>query len=1604
MASLLKYVQFTIALIVTLGSANAQLQADFTANLTSGCSPIIVHFQDISSGNPTQWKWDLGNGTNSVLQNPSVSYTTPGTYNIKLVIRNSAGADSIIKSQFITVFDNPNVNFSALPTTGCYPLNVQFTDLTIASSGTNTQWQWDFGNGNVSTVQNPSHTYLTQGSFNVNLKVTNSKGCFKVLTKSSFINVDGGVTANFTYVTSGNCQPPTPITFTNTSTGTGLLTYQWWFGDGVTSTQTNPIHSYTNSGSYTVTLITTNSEGCRDTIVKTNAINIGSVQANFIHPTTICAGTSVNFINTSTPATASSFWTFGDNTTSTQINASKIYTTAGSYQVKLINNFGACKDSITKTIIVKAKPLAAFSSTNNIACSAPTTVQFVNNTMGGESYLWNFGDGNTSTLQSPTHIFNSQGNFAISLIATNNNGCRDTLTKNNFVKITPPKIDSLVRMPKEGCVPLTVNLSAGISSIQNVASYQWNFGDGATSNQANPTHIYTTEGKFDVQLIITTVGGCKDTIKIINAVKVGHKPSANFEANLTDVCAFTGVAFTDLSTNGPIDSWQWSFGIGEISTLQNPYTQFPDSGYFSIKLIVSNNGCKDTMLKLNYIHVNPPVAKFKYTVNDCSNKLQVTFIDSSIAAITYSWDFGDGDSSNLINPVHIYATSGVYNVTLKVTNGSCYHYRSRLVTVDNKVGILKISAYENCKNTNVNFSIDSVNTARAATYSWYINNQSSIATSNPSLSYNYTQIGSYNGYVAILYDNNCSDTLFTNAPIKIYGPTANFKPENFQYCSNINVNFIDSSSTDGQHAINNWAWNYGDGTIVNNSTPASSHTYTSAGNFSVALKVTDAFGCVDSLSKISAVSISKSVAAFIENDTLVCPTSTVSFTNQSTGNNLSYSWDFGDGGTSNMISPSHTYQYQGTYTIKLLVADPLGCNDTLIKINRIKIYNPIAKFSLSDSFAVCPPLLVNTTNTSIYAGSSTWTFGDGSGANITHPSHLYTYPGNYTVKLVVRNTGGCADSTTKSVLIYGPTGTFSYTPNLACNPVQVSFNAITQNSIKNIWDYNNGVTLATTSNTSSFTYTVMGHYIPKLILEDAQGCKVPIIGADIIKVKDVEAFIAVAKKTVCDSGYVQFVDSSITNDLITQYAWNFGDGTTSTQASPIHNYNIKGLYNVRLKVTTQTGCTDTITYLQAVKVVAAPKAIIVGDSSVCKGGSLLFTSNITNPDSSAITWYWSFGNGNTSTLQNPPIQAYTISGNSNLINIATNSSGCADTTIKTIRVREIPVVDAGVDTAICRNTTYTLQATGANTYTWVGNTTTLSCTNCAVSIAKPLTNITYKVVGKSEYNCVASDSITIRVQQPLKITVDKGDTLCLGETAKIKALGSEKYTWFPTLYVDNAAASQVNIRPANDTLINYMVIGKDNKNCFADTGFVKIKTYPIPKFEIKQDEITLNAGSTIKLQTTNSADITKWKWTPAKHLDNANLAQPTAIAKESITYVCVAANEGQCVGRDEVKIIVVCNSGNIFMPNTFSPNADGVNDVFYPRGKGLYSIKNLRIFNRWGEVVFERTNFQANDINSGWDGTSKGAKLPSDAYVYSMEILCDNSTIVPSKGSITLLR
>jgi PKD repeat protein len=180
--SLFKRAALTALLYLTSLLATAQFVANFGASPTSGCAPLVVNFQDLSTGNPVSWQWDLygvGIGTPSSLQNPSATYFNPGTYTIRLIVTNAAGIkDTMVKQQYITVFAQPTVNFSGTPLTGCFPLPVCFTDLSIPGSGTITNWLWDFGDGTNSTLQNPCHTYTAAGNYNVSLRITNSNGCF----------------------------------------------------------------------------------------------------------------------------------------------------------------------------------------------------------------------------------------------------------------------------------------------------------------------------------------------------------------------------------------------------------------------------------------------------------------------------------------------------------------------------------------------------------------------------------------------------------------------------------------------------------------------------------------------------------------------------------------------------------------------------------------------------------------------------------------------------------------------------------------------------------------------------------------------------------------------------------------------------------------------------------------------------------------------------------------------------------------------------------------------------------------------------------------------------------------------------------------------------------------------------------------------------------------------------------------------------------------------------------------------------------------------------------------------------------------------------------
>ena len=1595
---------FLLCLLSFISKAQKPV-AGFYSNIKEGCAPLLVQFIDSSKNNPTSWIWDLGNGVTSTQQNPLTTYLNAGTYTVQLIAINSNGRDTITQTNYIIVHDKPTINFSASKTTGCFPLNVQFTDASNANSGTITNWTWDFGDGNTSTQQNPQHTYSVAGSFTVTLQVKNSKGCTSILNKPNYINITDGTKANFN-VSASSCTLPVNINFTNTSTGSGALNYQWNFGDGNTSTQPSPTHTYTSNGSYTVTLIATNNAGCKDTLIKANAVTVGTVNADFnFAGTSTCQNTVINFTNTSLPTTTNVVWDFGDGTTSTQSNPQKVYISSGNYNVKLVANFGSCKDSITKIITITPKPTAHFTYTPVSSCLAPLTVNFVPVNSAFSAYQWNFGDGTTSTQPNPTHTFTSNGSYTVTLITTNSDGCKDTLVKTNAVVITPPTINSIYGgAPYSGCAPYTNSYQAYITTSDTVVTYQWDFGDGTpVASGSNPTHTYLNTGFYTIKLIITTLHGCTDTLIAPQIIKLYEKPHANFSAFPLNGCAKDSINFTDLST-GTITSFNWSFGDGGFSFFQNPTYFYTDTGWFTVRLIVSNNNCKDTFKINKYIYINPPIAKFEYTL-DCDTPLLRKFIDKSIGAVTYLWDFGDGTTSTDPSPQHIFPGIGTYNVKLTVTNGACVHENTQLISIAFVNPVLTVNGNEHCKYANVTYNVTNILPAYVNYYEWNFGDGTSSAGGNlQSVTHQYIKSGNVSPFVVIVDGLGCVDTLKLQIPVSIYGPKAGFtNPAGT--CINGTINFADTSLTDGIHNITQRIWDNGDGGLDTLTTPAYAHQYNNTGFYTVKLKVVDNYGCYDTIVKPNAVLITKPVASFTVSDTIKCANNNIQFNNTSQGVNLTYVWSFGDNLSSTQKNPQHAYSTQGFYDVKLKIKDIFNCTDSIVKPSLVHISNPVASFNFiqGDTLGLCYPYTIQVANSSTSITSINWSFGDGGFSNVNTPSHIYNYVGSYKLTLKAFGYGGCVDSVSKNIIVRGPTGTFSYSPLQFCSPTVVNFTAHTKNNASFVWDFADGVVILSADSVVSHTYKTAGIFKPAIIMIDSAGCQIPIAGIDTVKVADVTTFIKLPQTQFCDSVQLNLLDSSIAiNDTITQYHWNFGDGNFSTLKNPKHFYNHTGNYTVSIKVTTSLGCTNTDTLQVPLQVVQTPKIAITGDSSACVVTPLNYTGTILKNDTLPLSWHWSLANGNTSTLQNPLPQQYNTAGTYNIKAIVSNAVGCADTVQKNIIIHPLPNTYAGLDSFVCRGSFITLHATGANTYQWYADTS-LSCLTCASPHANPTTDKVFKVIGISSFGCIKEDSVFIKVQQPFSLAISPNDTLCIGESAQLKAFSDgDIFNWQPTTGLNNPTIANPIATPTTTTV--YSVIVNDLKNCFKDTATVEIKVYPIPQFNIVESIIQANVGAQIPLVTTNSTDITKWNWFPKQWLSCYDCPTPTASITDKIKYIAEASNPGGCSTRDEITIEPLCNGYNVFIPNTFSPNGDGANDVFYPRGNGLFTIRSMTVFNRWGEIVFSKRNFSANNASEGWNGTFNGKQLSADVYVYSIEVVCINNESMFLKGNIMLLR
>ncbi len=454
-----------------------------------------------------------------------------------------------------------------------------------------------------------------------------------------------------------------------TLTATGGGTYLWTPGNSTDSIITV---SPTSTAIYTVTV--TNSGGCKDS--SSINVTVNPLPQALFNLNPVCKNTPMIFNDASIGSISNWNWNYGDGSSSTLQNSTYIYATCDTFSVKLMvtTNVG-CRDSITKTARVNCLPVADFSFTD--VC-LNQTMNFIDlSAVSGDtvsSWSWNFGDGSPlNTIQNANRTYTSAGPHVVSLIATSNNGCKDTVIKNVNIHPLPDANFSTTNVCDGSIVPF--NDLSTISSPDMIQSWAWNFGDGSpVYNNQTTSHPYSTKGSYSAQLVVVSNFGCADSIT--KTVIIHPNPVVNFRATDTSGCAPLCTSFEDLSSVTPGANMQWAWDVGDgsgVSASQNfdhcytnPSVSFVV--YYSVSLTVtSDSGCFATMTKNNYISVFPnPVADFSVEPPKTTilNPI-IAVTDASAGVDFWDWNFGDLSTSSISNPApHTYADTGKYIITL----------------------------------------------------------------------------------------------------------------------------------------------------------------------------------------------------------------------------------------------------------------------------------------------------------------------------------------------------------------------------------------------------------------------------------------------------------------------------------------------------------------------------------------------------------------------------------------------------------------------------------------------------------------------------------------------------------------------------------------------------------------------------------------------------------------------------------------------------------------------------------------------------------------------------------------------------------------------------
>lgn len=1294
--------------------------------------------------------------------------------------------------------------------------------------------------------------------------------------------------------------------------------------------------------------VTANCSNTSEAIIPTNTYNPGLIDSLLS-----CGSYTIQFGNLST-SSFTYMWDFGDPTTTNDTSSSEFptwtYSDTGTYLVTLITNPGtACEDTDQAWAVVYPFMVPDFDWTGTM-CQY-TTVQFNDlstNAIGNlTNWSWFFGDGTTSTLQNPSHVYQSNGVFPVVLIIENDIGCRDTIIKPVLINPAPP-----VNAGPDQVICLSD--SHQIVGVGN-GTWQWSPNDGTLSSQTISNPIASPIVPTTYTVVLTSFNGCENTDSI--TIGVAEYPVVNAGPDFTICNSSSGQMAATASDTSGISFVTWTpFLAGGGYTPTVPAGSVPANGCATWTFSATNmHGCRstdDVTVCRNVIAVD-----LGPDVTVCQGDPIVMNPVSSNGLQTYSWSPAQGlSASNIANPIATPASTTNYVLTVTDTAG-CTGTDNITITV-NPVPTVDAGPTDSvCTNSTIQ-----LNATGSIGVSWAWNNADNDVANTTVPNPVVTPANSKFYYVTVTGGNGCTAT--DSVWIEVLPRPDVQTSADFEICKSDSIKL----STTGAYAYSwippgtpglgcnfcgdPWFFAYAPGVPV--------------GPKDYVVQGVDIYGC----SNRDTVTITVNPLPPIDAgpDVFICIDDTTTLSPSGAGVGGSYVWTPSPflsctGCTNPEAFPPTTETFFVTGT------DAKGCrNWDKVKVN---VFTASSIFVTSDP-TICTgqstPLSAFHPNAQSYSWAPASSVSPSTGANVTASPTTTT---TYTVTVLDNN--NCAQVTTVTVYVNPLPNVVASADVTICefDSTQLDVNgAISYTWAPATWISNANVKTPNVSPPpGNTTYTVTG--------TDANGCE----NTDmvLVTVNALPAVTAGADLAICFGDTAQLDGGGAST-----YVWTPSTGMISpaTDEDPFVNPTATQIYMV--EGTDLNGCKNT----DAIQVTVNPLPPVDAgpDQAICftQGSATLFATGAStytwSPDSSL-----SSGTGQTVTASPTSTTTYLVTG--------TDGNGCVNTDLITVTVDVLPTVTASADPTICLNDQTQVTANGAVTYAWSPQAF-LSNPNISDPFASPPTTTTYIVTGTDANGCTDTDTLTVFVNPLPPVDAGPDQEICFGDTAQLDGSGALTYIWTPA---SSIITSDVDEDPVVNPLstVTYIVEGTDVNGC-KNTDDATVTVHALPPVNAGLD-FTMYKGVCMQLHGLGAVNYT---WSPPTYLSDPNIGDPMlcATAIDSLTYYLLGVDARGCENTDSITVRII-GVPDITVPTAFTPNDDGVNDEFRIMKKHNFILTSLQVFNRWGHIVFE-----TNDITEGWDGTTAGAKQPLATYVYVIIGTDENGYPASAEGNVTLIR